>query len=425
MFLFSVNTRSNFSPARKVRSTTEPESIDFSLVRTNAPPLPGFTCWNSTMRQVWPSSSMCIPLRTSFVETGGTARARLAKRLSGRAGQPPWSASTSDALANRRQLLGEGREELNARLPHDREILDPDAADAAQVDAGLDRDDVPRLEHVLGFRREPRRLVDGEADAVPEPVPELVAVARVDDDRAGDRVRLVAGHAGPDALARRDLRLEADVVRATELLREVLARRDGTRAVGAVAVDARAEIGDDQRVLADDRLARLGVRPRAVRSRCDRGLERQLVHAMCVHQLAQAPGELALAPPDPRLGRERLERALRGARGATGRLDLGGVLDRAERLHRSRGRHELEAPRTERLDLRVREHVRLEGDAAVEPLGEVGEAGAIRLMRLHSIQLLAGLDVAEVGVEARAALRVDEQRRVRCLEAREVADVDE
>src|SRR5262249_57514895 len=184
MFLFSVNTRSNFSPARNVRSTTEPESIDLSLVRTKAPPLPGFTCWNSTMLQVWPTSSMCIPLRNPFVETGGTARARLAKRLSGRAGQPPWSASTSDALANRRQLLGEGREELNARLPHDREILDPDAADAGQVDAGLDRDDVPRLEHVLGLRREPRRLVDGEADAVPEPVPELVAVPPVADARA-------------------------------------------------------------------------------------------------------------------------------------------------------------------------------------------------------------------------------------------------
>src|ERR671929_2280571 len=61
--------RGNFSPARNVRSTTEPESSDFTFVRTNAPPLPGFTCWNSTMRQTPPSSSMCMPFRNSFVET--------------------------------------------------------------------------------------------------------------------------------------------------------------------------------------------------------------------------------------------------------------------------------------------------------------------------------------------------------------------
>src|SRR5205085_8313950 len=61
--------RGNFSPARKVRSTTAPEPSAFSFVRTNAPPLPGFTCWNSTMRQTSPSSSMCIPFLNWFVET--------------------------------------------------------------------------------------------------------------------------------------------------------------------------------------------------------------------------------------------------------------------------------------------------------------------------------------------------------------------
>ena len=69
MFFCSVRTRANFSPARNVLSTTDPLPSDFSFVRTNAPPLPGFTCWNSTMRQVWPSSSMCMPLRNWLVET--------------------------------------------------------------------------------------------------------------------------------------------------------------------------------------------------------------------------------------------------------------------------------------------------------------------------------------------------------------------
>src|SRR3954451_5399234 len=68
MFFCSVRTRGNFSPARNVLSTTDPDASDFSFVRTNAPPLPGFTCWNSTIRHVCPSSSMCIPLRNWFVE---------------------------------------------------------------------------------------------------------------------------------------------------------------------------------------------------------------------------------------------------------------------------------------------------------------------------------------------------------------------
>ena len=41
--------RSNFSPARKVLSSTAPVAMLRTLVRTNAPPLPGFTCWKSTM----------------------------------------------------------------------------------------------------------------------------------------------------------------------------------------------------------------------------------------------------------------------------------------------------------------------------------------------------------------------------------------
>src|SRR6478609_3551088 len=69
MFFCSVRTRGNFSPARNVLSTTDPLVRDLSFVRTKAPPLPGLTCWNSTMRHVWPSSSICIPLRNWLVET--------------------------------------------------------------------------------------------------------------------------------------------------------------------------------------------------------------------------------------------------------------------------------------------------------------------------------------------------------------------
>src|SRR3954471_15865521 len=57
----SVRTGRNFSPARKVLSITAPSSDRLSLVRTNAPPLPGFTCWNSTILKTVPSTSMWVP----------------------------------------------------------------------------------------------------------------------------------------------------------------------------------------------------------------------------------------------------------------------------------------------------------------------------------------------------------------------------
>src|SRR3954469_14997803 len=57
----SVRTGRNFSPARKVLSIDAPSSARLSLVRTNAPPLPGFTCWNSTILKTVPSTSMWVP----------------------------------------------------------------------------------------------------------------------------------------------------------------------------------------------------------------------------------------------------------------------------------------------------------------------------------------------------------------------------
>src|SRR3954468_13044276 len=57
----SVRTGLNFSPARKVLSITLPSVVRLSLVRTNAGPLPGLTCWNSTILKIVPSTSMCVP----------------------------------------------------------------------------------------------------------------------------------------------------------------------------------------------------------------------------------------------------------------------------------------------------------------------------------------------------------------------------
>src|SRR4051794_41170631 len=64
----STFSMSTFAPALYVLSTTFPVTTFFSLVRTNAPPLPGLTCWNSTTFQSWPSMLSTTPLRMSAVE---------------------------------------------------------------------------------------------------------------------------------------------------------------------------------------------------------------------------------------------------------------------------------------------------------------------------------------------------------------------
>src|SRR4051794_25080019 len=58
---------STFVPALKVRSTTLPDITFLSVVRTNAPPLPGLTCWNSTTVQSWPSRLRTSPFLRSLV----------------------------------------------------------------------------------------------------------------------------------------------------------------------------------------------------------------------------------------------------------------------------------------------------------------------------------------------------------------------
>src|SRR5712691_4552306 len=69
MSLRSTIARPTFTPALNVRSSTAPVFTLRSLVRTKAPPLPGFTCWNSTTWNRVPSRSSVMPFLRSFVET--------------------------------------------------------------------------------------------------------------------------------------------------------------------------------------------------------------------------------------------------------------------------------------------------------------------------------------------------------------------
>ena len=64
----SVRIGRNFSPALKVLSSAAPSLTRLSLVRTNAPPLPGLTCWKSMILKTTPSTSMWVPFLNWFVE---------------------------------------------------------------------------------------------------------------------------------------------------------------------------------------------------------------------------------------------------------------------------------------------------------------------------------------------------------------------
>ena len=78
-----VDARELLAGAERVVDTA-PVSRFLSFVRTNAPPLPGFTCWKSMIRHIAPRCSMCIPVLNWFVETmSAMTRGRVAARRRG------------------------------------------------------------------------------------------------------------------------------------------------------------------------------------------------------------------------------------------------------------------------------------------------------------------------------------------------------
>src|SRR3954469_2638734 len=65
----SIFASGTFSSARNVFSSTAPVRKFLSFVRTNAPPLPGFTCWNSTTVMRPSGRLSAMPFFRSLVET--------------------------------------------------------------------------------------------------------------------------------------------------------------------------------------------------------------------------------------------------------------------------------------------------------------------------------------------------------------------
>src|SRR3954469_2812727 len=76
-------------------------------------------------------------------------------------------------LADRDQILAERRQHLGLAVGDDHQVFDPDPAQALEVDARLDGDDVARRERVARLARETWRLVHLEPYAVAEAVAEV------------------------------------------------------------------------------------------------------------------------------------------------------------------------------------------------------------------------------------------------------------
>ena len=128
-----------------------------------------------------------------------------------------------------------------AVVGHGDEVLDAHADAPRDVDAGLDRHDVPGAQRLLGGgAREPRRLVDLQAHAVAEAVAEVLAVARPLDDLARDRVDLASAAARAHRAQAGELRAQDELVDLAIRIGQPLAGRERPRAVRAVAARASA-----------------------------------------------------------------------------------------------------------------------------------------------------------------------------------------
>src|SRR4051812_31539032 len=151
-----------FSSARNVRSSTAPVRKFLSFVRTNAPPLPGFTCWNSTTVMRPSGRLRVMPFFNSFVEM----------------------LTEYSPLGSQHEVFGRVGQGLCAVCPHDDRVLDADAAHSGQVYAGLDGHDIAADDATRGGTRHPGVLVDLDTHSVTCAMTEQIPPARFADDVA-------------------------------------------------------------------------------------------------------------------------------------------------------------------------------------------------------------------------------------------------
>src|SRR5512134_1252601 len=305
--LRSTIARPTFTPALNVRSSTAPVFTFRSFVRTNAPPLPGFTCWNSMIWNSTPSSSRVMPFLKSFVET--------------------LTRSAPDVVVVRTGLqfdqLARGGADHEAPVGgHLDHVLDAHPAEPRHVDARLDRHDGSRGQGVRGeLAPEPRPLVDVEPDPVAEAVREGVTVPGTLDDLSGGGVDLGPTHPLAHGVDAGLLGLADHIVDLLEL-RGRLTERDRACHVGVVAAGEGAEVHLDHVTFLQGSVTGVVVRLRGVLPEGHDRIERQAVAPVAAQQRLQPHRHLTLAHPDGQRLHDVLERLVGRLLGGAQELEL-------------------------------------------------------------------------------------------------------
>ena len=289
------------------------------------------------------------------------------------------------------------------------------------VDPRLDCDDAVDLQDVVALRAHPRLLVHLHAEAVAEAVREELAQPCLRDQLTGDGVDVAALPARPGRPEPGQLRLQADVVRAREVVRQ-LARRECPRAVRVVAVDLRGGVDDHRLPRLDRDVARARVRQRPVRPAGDDRRERHVLGAEVAHRPLDPPGELLLRAARESLLGQAGEGLVRDRRRPADRVQLARLLDRAHRLQqpvssapsRRRRRRSPPTTRTAGAPTRTRRA------SAGAPAAARRDCAGSRPPRARSP---SPSRVAEVGEDPHA-VGLDEHGRIRAVEAGQPEDVD-
>ena len=271
-----------------------------------------------------------------------------------------------------------------------------------------------------------------ETDAMSEPVAEQLAKTAPFDVATGDRIRVTPGHAGANVLRGLLIRLANDVVYLALLVCRS-ANHDGPRDVGAVPLDFRAEV-DEQDVAVTD-LCHRGSRVRKRRPRSGRhdGRERKAFAAFVAQRALEHARDLQLGHADAHFRQRSLERANRHPRGTLDQQHLVRVLSLTQDFDEIERRAPLPA-RTgfhQSLEVAMQQVSRLETNhLSGRHLRQLLPQPAPQTLRLDQhagrvADLVGGLRlIAKIGDENRVALAHEEQR-ARTGESRQISNIRE
>jgi len=270
--------------------------------------------------------------------------------------------------------------------------------------------------------------VDLEADAVAQPMAEVLAVAGIRDHRAGLRIDGDTAESGGERVQPRDLRRQHQLVDLARLGGR-LADGEGPRAVRAVAVADRADVNRHERARDDRRIARLRVRQRGERTAGDDRIEARAAGPAHAHLVLELDRDIALPAPGEAPFEQPFVDPVNERRGRRDPLDLLGLLDRAEAFDQAAARDQFACGRCVLLEpcaLRNGRRRVIEADPSRRQRRShpdqrvvINDLAGERAFHLDRRLLL----VAEVGEESRLSVGRHQRHTARAGEAAEVADI--